>query len=681
MLLLSTQFNAGQQSLIDAPLDTKVVGVAGAGTGKTTTILARTKRILSEYATGRVLLVTFTRMAANDMQSRLYRQISDEDRRRVTVGTFHSVIGQLIRDHAVEIGLEPSFSVIDETSTTTMYQSIIERDKDLFDDFNHKIIGYPEPYDPRHSKFLKRDFNQIANGISTMVNSANPEELLTGKFSEDSIARMRKLMDKLPVDDDLVDLLYTVFKKSLAVGRDTNTVTYDHILFIGYLMTKSNILKDYADGLVHMIVDEYQDTNALQDAFVRYLGRNHLTLVGDVDQAIYEFRGGQSDLLVKHAEEGTVVNLTVNYRSYQPILDAANELINYNQSGKSIRKDLVAFRDMDEHFDGILEQDSFDDRTEAISIMDYIEYKVRNGVDPSDIAILVRSRMTINAINRELTKRKIPVNDTTSFADFMKSEVMRDTLNFIKIFTNPKDIYAFMSVLDKPKRGIGPKAMETLQHNAAAHGMSLITYLMSQHVETELKPALKKNVNEFMHVYTDLLDTKHQSMEFPEMVQYLLKNTGYLEWIDGFKNKKSQQTYKNNLNILDGMVNDFYEDYRKEHQDFTLFDIANAFTFEMTSSIKQEDAKGVTLATIHGSKGLEWKYVFVVGMEQENFPGTKMQDLADLESERRLMYVAITRAKNCLWVCFTKHIITMPDKSLTKSEFLSDMGDHQIKHL
>ena len=304
-----TKFNSEQQVLIDAPLDQKVVGIALAGSGKTTTILERTKRILTEYKTGNVLMISFTRMAANDIRKKLRRVISEDQLRRVQVGTFHSIIGKLIRNHAVAVGLEPSFSVIDENSTTTMYQSIVEADA-------VKIAAAEEwLVNETHPRLQKRDFNKIANAVSTLVNTAQPIEIETGEFSDDTKHRIQKI-DSTSINktniDKIINMLHSTFIESLKVGRETNTVNYDHILFIGYLMSKAGMLEAYSKSLVHMIVDEYQDTNALQDAFVRAVGKNNLTIIGDVNQAIYGFRGGRYELMEQHADEGQVVNMTYN---------------------------------------------------------------------------------------------------------------------------------------------------------------------------------------------------------------------------------------------------------------------------------------------------------------------------------------------------------------------------------
>lgn len=658
-------FNEDQQKFIDAPIDQKVIGVASAGAGKTTVILARAKRILQEYPTGKVLLITFTRNSAKDMRDRLVKQVSENDLRRTTVGTFHAVLAKIIRDNAVAVGLQPSFSIIDENSTSTMYRSIIETSPEYLTIMENWFVT------PNHPKLMKTDYSKAARAVSALVNTSAPEELMTGVFSDDTKYRMCKVDDGInkTTVEPILTMLHSVFKESLNQGRKTNTVNYDHILFIGYLMCKSGLMKPFKDSLAYMIVDEYQDTNLLQDAFVRYAGNTKLSLVGDVDQSIYGFRGGRPHLLEDHAKEGLVFNLRINYRSYTPILDLANNVIQHNTSGASIRKPMIGHKQNDESFGGVLHIETKKDFGEADFVLDKINFLLSKGVKHSEIAILVRSRMAVPAINDRLVRSKLPVNDTTKFADFMNSDVMVDTLNFIKIFTNPRDIYAFMAVLDRPKRGLGPKALETLINNAEELDLSIIEYIMSPAVD-DLPKGLKSKVQVFIDVYSKIINPDN-TMNFPETVQFLLKETGYIDWINGLKNN---ETHLNNLDILKGFIDEFTEEYAKEHAQYSLYDIANAFTFEMLSSTKNENEDGICVATIHGSKGLEWEHVFVLGMEDEIFPGGRLFDNEDMESERRLMYVAITRAKNSLTLCQTHSRISFGEKPLHPSVFLKECG-------
>lgn len=677
-----SEYNRGQQALIDAPADHKAIGVAGAGTGKTTTILARTKRILTENKTGNVLLITFTRAAANDMRTRLERELNPQpeegalpfqdenpfvDTRRVTSGTFHSVIGTFIRQHAVEVGLSPNFSVIDENSTNIMYQSLIEGNP------LHMQALTKWALEPNEKKLGKKHFKLAASTASTLVNTATPEELMTGNFSDHTLYEMTKTHRTITEENvhEVADFMYKLFRESIKDGKRTNTITFDQVLFIGYLMTTTDMLAAERQAYIHTIVDEYQDTNPLQDAFIRYFAGNRLTIVGDVDQSIYGFRGGRPELILEHAKEADVYNLTVNYRSGQDILDAANRIIRHNDIGSTIRKDLEAGRD--NPHPGIVEFTvSTDDRVETQQIIRDIQDFRSRGAQWYDMAILIRSRMTLPEISKELTRAKIPVFDTTKYADFMKSDVMVDTLNFLKVFVNPKDIYAFMGVIDRPKQGIGPATLAKIQEYADKKQLSIVEYLLSKDV-SELTPALKKKVEKFVGTYEQVFQAQTMTQGNLEgLVKFIFDSFGYRQWLMGLQNR---DRYERDLITLTGVIRNFEEDFRKEHKSPTLFDIANAFVFDMSSvAVREEDKDGVCITTVHNAKGLEWKYVFLVGFEQENFPGTRIMDTEDMESERRLAYVAFTRAKDVLRVFAARERVCYTDQKLTPSSFIQEAG-------
>lgn len=678
------KYNKGQQALIDAPADHKAIGVAGAGTGKTTTILARTKRILTENKTGNILLITFTRAAANDMKKRLElelnpRPFDDEtalpfqdenpfiDMRRIMSGTFHSVIGTFIRRYAVDVGLSPNFSVIDENSTNIMYQNLIESNP------LHMQFLSDWAMDEKDKKLGKKHFKLAANTASMLVNAAMPSELMDGKFSESTLYQLTKTHSSITEENvgEVADFAYKLFRESIADGKRTNTITYDQILFIGYLMTQADMLANERQAFIHTIVDEYQDTNPLQDAFIRYFAGDRLTIVGDVDQSIYGFRGGRPTLILDHAKEAQVYNLTMNYRSGQDILNTANRIISHNKIGSTIRKDLEAGRD--NPHPGIVDLTiSADDRAETAQIIRDIQELRSHGAEWSDMAILIRSRMTLPEISRELTRAKIPVFDTTKYADFMKSDVMVDTLNFLKVFVNPKDIYAFMGVIDRPKQGIGPATLAKLQEYADKRQMSLVEYLLSRDVK-ELTPALKKKVEKFVTTYESVFQAQENNhIDLEDLVGYIFMSFGYEDWLMGLQNS---DRYKRDLITLKGVIKNFEEEFRKTSKNPTLFDIVNAFVFDMSSvAVREEDKNGVCITTVHNAKGLEWKYVFLIGFEQENFPGTRIRDDEDMESERRLAYVAFTRAKDMLRIFACQNRVCYGDQKLTPSSFITEGG-------
>lgn len=692
MTLAANWYNEQQEALVNAPINQRVIGVAGAGTGKTTTILARTKRIMKEYPTGNILLITFTRAAANDLRKRLEEELSStasydssnpnalpfddnpdalpayaRDIRRVTIGTFHSVIGNLIRKHATQVGLSDNFTIIDENSTNIMFRNLAEASEEHLKKLSEWTL------ESNDKKLAKKHFNLLASSISTLINTADPEELMEGHFKEDTLYRFQKTHRTITEDNvkAVADFCYQMFLESMKDGQRTNTVTYDQVLFIGYLMMKNDMLSEEKETLIHTIVDEYQDTNPIQDAFICYIAGEKLTIVGDIDQSIYEFRGGRPGLIAEHAKHASVYNLSYNYRSYQPILDVANRVIHQNDTGKSIRKDLSAMKGNSTDCQITLTV-SEHDKLESDQVVQFVkDFHEKQGVPYRNMAILIRSRMTLPSISQALTRANIPVYDTTKYADFMKSDVMTDTLNFLKVFTNPKDIYAFLGIIDRPKQGIGPTTITKLQEYAAKHNQGLVEYLLSKEIK-ELTPALRKKIEKFVTTYESVIEGNDSTdITLSNLVGYIHQSFGYEEWLMGLKNK---DRYKRDLITLRGVIRDFEEAYQKENKNPTLYDIANAFVFDMSAvSVREEGKEGVCISTIHNAKGLEWDHVFILGLEQENFPGTNLMDKEDMESERRLMYVAITRAKETLHLYAARHRITS-ENALNPSIFVGEMA-------
>lgn len=663
-----TKHNDQQLALINAPVDSRVVGVAGAGTGKTTTILARTKRVLEEYETGRVLLITFTRAAANDLRLRIGEEVDDDkDVSRVMVGTFHSIIGNIIRDNATSVGLDTNFTIIDEKSTQIMYRNIIESNQDFESRVSNFVLA------PNEKKLGAKHFNAVAHLVSVMTNTSHPEEMMTGKFSDETKYKLQKAHFSVYEKnvDMVTDLLYEIFTASVKDGHRTNTVTYDHILFIGYLLIQNNMLEPFSDSLAHTIVDEYQDTNMLQDAFIQHVAGDKLTIVGDVDQSIYEFRGGKPSLITDHAKQAQIFNLSYNYRSFQPILNLANNVIAHNQTGKEIRDGLKSMRDTDNNAHQLVLTASAHDSLESEDIIKRIQHlHDYDGVPYDEMAILIRSRMSLPSISHALARARLPVNDTTKYADFMRSSVVTDILNYFKVFSNPKDVYAFLGIINTPKQGIGPAKIKILQSHAENHKMGVVEFLLSSYTE-ELTPALRKNVENFVNTYQDIIDL-NDDVEFrlTDLFDYILSAFKYENWVDGLKDNAK---LKRDLITLRGIIAEFEEEYYEEHEESTLYDIVNAFVFEMTATTREESVEGVVLTTVHNAKGLEWKHVFIIGLEDENFPGTMVKDEDDLEAERRLMYVALTRAQDALYLYVSQNRVTS-NKELTPSRFVQELG-------
>lgn len=661
--------NSQQQELVLAPINCKVIGVAGAGTGKTTTIIHRVKHILDTYDTGGLLLITFTRAAATELKMRIAKEIDENKLRRLTIGTFHSVMGDFIRRYSKEIGLHSNVTILDESSNQFLFRSIMENNeeyerilKDFFDEAQLKA----------------KHFNEITTLVSMLVNVSYPEELMTGNFREQTINTMKKRSRFFTCENtaSMLTFLHQLFKDSLLESKNTNTITYDHILFLGYMLAESGLLDETRNRFIHTIVDEYQDTNRLQDSFITRVANNKLTLIGDIDQSIYEFRGGTPTLLEEHAKHALVYHLSYNYRSTQKILDVANRVIKNNTVGSHIRKSLESQNHTLAQKDVVFPIADTDFNESKYILYQINQIKEQTGCEYSDFAILIRSRMTLHSISKALNLAKLPVNDTTKMADFMKSSVVKDMLNYLKVFVNPKDVYAFIGIINAPKQGIGTETMKKLQAHAENHELGIVEYLLSSYPQEELTPKLKEKVKRFITNYQYVI-SKNEDNNFTleDVCDYFIKHFEYKAWIDKLKDHARLNEH---LLVFKNVLKEFEETYRKENANATLYDIASDFIFDMSQNSRENNKDGICLTTIHNAKGLEWKHVFVIGLEQENIPGNKIYDNADLESERRLLYVALTRAKETLFITAAHKRVTSQAQG-TPSQFVQELSLQPIK--
>ena len=315
--------NEKQQTLADAPVKQLTIGAAMAGTGKSTTMVARAKKILTMYPSGNLLIISFTKLSARDLREKLSKTLTKEQMRRVITGTFHSVMGQIIKDNAMAVGLNSNFSIIDESSTRTLYRRILDTHIGRDQEFDEFLLSWTNPLawsnlkPGDEIKFKASDINMIVSAIGALVNMSEPTELDKGVFSDQTIQRFRKSNRKTFQITDIktlkriVDFCYKVFKESILEARKANVITYDQILFIMHLMVNSDkdILGKFRNSLLHTMVDEAQDTNALQFEFINSIENGSLTLVGDVHQSIYSFRGGRPDIFLSYLDKGVVYPL------------------------------------------------------------------------------------------------------------------------------------------------------------------------------------------------------------------------------------------------------------------------------------------------------------------------------------------------------------------------------------
>lgn len=629
------KFNEEQQQVINAPIDEIAVVAASAGSGKTTTLVKRIETLIHNPAlNGKILAISFTRESAKVLREKLSDLLDEDSMKRIVTGTFHAVFGNMIRRHADALGIEKTFTIIDETAT----HKLIEQTIGVRDELEKEFEMFQDLIAEKISK--KYTYKDVSNSVSLLVNNIHPKYLINKSIPKDIALKHIHMDSKLYFEDQL-DFIVKVFLESFKEACLTNTLTYDQILLSTYLLAINGELVKERDNLGYILIDEFQDTNYLQYEIIKYLQRDNIMYIGDVNQSIYEFRGAKPELMSNLAKEHKVYNMSHNYRSYQDILDHANNVIQNNTEGIEMFKPMVQGAPINDTYYGTQTYhfDNYEDEAEKVTAMINKLINVAK-FEPSDIAVLVRNRLIPPTFKTKLLNSNIPLNDTTKSADFIKSDTVKDIFSFLKILVNPKDIYSFMHTIDRPKKGIGPKTLEKIKEIASEYNTNLVEFVLSEQVEV-LTPKLREKVIGYRLIYNDLLTNTTEHRGIVEIIKYIINKTGYDVW---YKNLKTAKDYDSNLEKLYDLAEDFTQEYLITHQDFTIFDLVNDFLLEFSLANRVENTNGVVLSTIHNAKGLEWKFVFLLGCENGVLPASNQE----IESDRRLMYVGMTRAQHGL---------------------------------
>lgn len=629
------KFNDEQLAVINAPIDEIAVVAASAGSGKTTTLVKRIEHIIHNPSLdGKIMAISFTRESAKALKEKLSNVLDQDSMKRIISGTFHAIFGSMIRKHAETLGIEKNFTIIDETATHKLIEQTIGTNTELENEFYELVSDIMEDFNKKYT------YKDVSNSVSLLINNIHPK-YLTAKQLPEEIVKEQMRMDGKIYYKRQVDFIMKVFLASFKEACLTNTLTYDQILLATYLLAENDELKKDKDNIGYILIDEFQDTNYLQFEIIKHLYDNNIMFIGDVNQSIYEFRGAKPELMSNLAKEHKVYNMRYNYRSFQDILNHANSVIKNNTEGIEMFKPMVQGAEINETYYGTQTYhfESYKDEAEKITLM------IKKLIDaaklkPSEIAVLVRNRMIPPTFKTEMLNYNIPLNDTTKSADFIKSETVKDIFSFLKILVNPKDIYSFMHTIDRPKKGIGPKTLAKIKDIADEYNMSLVEFVLSEKVEI-LTPKLYEKVIDYRVIYNDLITNTTEHRGLVSIIKYIIQKTGYDIW---YQNLKNSEEYQSNLDKLYELAEEYNQEYLVTHADFTNIDLVSDFLLEFSLTNRVENANGVVLSTIHNAKGLEWKFVFLLGCENGILPTNS----AELESDRRLMYVGMTRAQHGL---------------------------------
>ncbi len=618
--LNTVQRNAVEQ--IDGP----VMVIAGPGSGKTRVLTFRIAHLINKgIYPWNILALTFTNKAAKEMKDRIEAQVGQEAN-RVWMGTFHSVFARILRVEAHRIDYPNDFTIYDSDDSKNLIKEIIASMK-----LDPKIYN--------------------AGTIRARISKAKSNLITPKRYAESSELLQFDKMTKMPLTSQIYEKYYERCIRAGAMDFDDLLLQMFRLLYLN----PDNIRQKYQQLFKYVLVDEFQDTNHLQyeivKMFVNYEDSpNNICIVGDDAQSIYSFRGATIENILRFEKDfGNVATfkLEQNYRSTSYIVDAANELITNNK--KQIKKKIWT-----DQLGGnkIKLLKALTDREEGRKISDQIlEHKTRYHLKNSDIAILYRTNAQSRIFEEYLRNLNIPYIIYGGISFYQRKEV-KDVIAYMRLIINPKDDEAFKRIINYPKRGLGDKVIETLAENAETRKISLYESCF----EIDLPPRSRNSINDFIRLIESLREINQQKNAY-ETARAILKNTKIAEIIDQEKTLEAQSRLENVNALLNG-IQEFVE-----NDEFTIEDVPDkrdlaAFiqTISLMTDMDEKDENkndAVILMSVHLAKGLEFDSVFVVGLEENLFPSyLSLSNNDDIEEERRLFYVAITRARKYLTLSF-----------------------------
>ncbi|MDK2805294.1 MAG: ATP-dependent helicase UvrD/PcrA [Thermoanaerobacterium sp.] len=608
--------------------------LAGAGSGKTRVLTHRIAYLIKEkrVSPANILAITFTNKAAQEMKDRvesLLGYVGD-----IWVSTFHSACVRILRRDIEKIGYDKNFVIYDTQDQKSLVSDCI---KEL--DLNEK------QYTP------KSMLSAISKAKDKMI---SPDEYLL-EFGNDY--RNKKVAD-----------VYKLYQKKL---KKDNALDFDDIIIktIELFKKDEGILRYYQDKFRYIMVDEYQDTNRPQYEFVNLLAKRYrnLCVVGDDDQSIYGWRGADIKNILdfeKDYPEAKVIKLEQNYRSTQIILDAANNVIDNNIKRK--KKQLWT-----DNKDGekIVVCEVQNEREEANFIVDRIKNLVGNGRRYSDFAILYRTNAQSRIFEEACMMNDIPYKLVGALRFYDRKEI-KDIIAYLRILVNPYDDVSLKRIINVPKRGIGESTVSALEQYAREHDTSM--YFAIPNVE--LKGRARKVLDNFKNFIDDLIN-QLDFMNIIEVIDYILEKTGYMDELKADDTKESESRIEN--------INEFIRaarEFMETSEDKSLESFLSGITLVSDIDTAGDIGESVVLMTLHSAKGLEFPVVFMAGMEEGIFPSSmSFIDEHELEEERRLCYVGITRAKERLFMTYarTRNLYGKPQYN-TASRFINEIPQDLI---
>ena len=613
--------------------------IAGAGSGKTKVLTHKIAYLIGNKGVKpwNILAITFTNKAANEMKERIANIVGD-DAKDIWMGTFHSICVRILRKFIDRIGFDSSFIIFDTSDQKTLVKGCL---KDLaIDDklFNDRAV-----------------LSEISNAKNEMLDPDQYAVRANGDFRKEKIATV-----------------YELYQKRL---KENNAVDFDDIINYAIKILEENpdILEYYSNKFQYVLVDEYQDTNKSQFTLVTMLAsRNgNITVVGDNDQGIYSFRGADISNILNFERDfpGTkIIKLEQNYRCTGNILKAANAVIKNNEV--KYKKELWT-QNEEGNLPKVYQADNEYD--EATYIVEQIEHLKREEYYKySDFAVLYRMNTQSRAIEDILRRENIPYKIVGGLKFYERKEI-KDTIAYLRLIQNGNDNLSLKRIINEPKRGIGKTSLDKVEQIAEASGNSM--YEVIKKADEFGLNRVFLNSREFVNVIEEL-KSKKDELSVSELIKLTLKKTGYTKALEAENTIEAENRIANLDELLTVAI-----EFEEEFAENSLSEFLEGITLSSDLDNMEEQEDSVTLMTLHSAKGLEFPVVFLVGMEEGIFPGYQsMMDPQELEEERRLCYVGITRAKENLFLTCSKQRTVFGSTSYNPvSRFLNEIPEELLE--
>lgn len=621
--------------------------IAGAGSGKTRVLTYKIAYLVHlGLAPQSILALTFTNKAAREMKERIAAITGDQTARRLWMGTFHSIFSRILRYEAEHIGYPSNFTIYDTTDSKSLLKAIIKEMQ--LDDKVYRL-------------------GMVQSRISNAKNA-----LVTWKAYEQSKELMQHDIDSK------VPLLREIYKRYQNRCQQAGAMDFDDLLLQTNILFRDHpqVLEKYRSFFQFVLVDEYQDTNFAQHLIVQRLCEQHrrICVVGDDAQSIYSFRGANIDniLQFKNQYPGCrIFKLERNYRSTQNIVNAANSLIHKNK--EQIHKNVYSEK---EEGSKVRISASYSDYEEGYAVASAInELRLRKDYDYADFAILYRTNAQSRILEEALRKRGIPYKIYGGLSFYQRKEI-KDIISYLRLIVNPHDEEAFKRVINYPSRGIGDTTVNKVIKAATENNVSLWTVLNAPiDYALPINSGTAKKLTDFREMIERFIE-QNTRLSAEEMAAIVVKESGIVSSLFQDRSVEGISKQENLQELLKGIA-EFCELRREEGvEQVSLADfLSEVSLLTDQDNDKDEQANKVTMMTVHAAKGLEFKNVFVVGLEEELFPSSMSKDNPRaVEEERRLFYVAITRAEeNCVLTYAKSRFRNGQSAMCSPSRFLKDI--------